>query len=48
MKNKAAVQPVGNGIARQVADIEVKVGVRADKAAQPGDKGAVKGVDAAD
>ena len=47
MKDEAAVHPVGDKVACDVADVEVQVVVGAEKAAQPGDKGAVEGVDAA-
>ena len=47
VKDEAAVHPVGDKVACDVADVEVKVVVGAEKSAQPGDKGAVEGVDAA-
>ena len=47
MEDEAAVHPVGDKVACDVADVEVQVVVGAEKAAQPGDKGAVEGVDAA-
>ena len=47
MKDEAAVHPVGDKVACDVADVEVQVVVGAEKAAQPGDKGAVEGVNAA-
>ena len=47
VKDEAAVHPVGDDVACQVADVEVQVVEGTDKAAQPGDKGAVEGVDAA-
>ena len=47
VKDEAAVHPVGDKVACDVADVEVQVVVGAEKAAQPGDKGAVEGVDAA-
>ena len=47
VKDEAAVHPVGDKVACDVADVEVQVVVGAEQSAQPGDKGAVEGVDAA-
>ena len=48
MENKSAVHPVGDDIADDVAYIEIQVVVWREIGACPGDKRAVKGVDAAD
>lgn len=48
VENKPAVHPVGDDIADDVADIEIQVVVWREIGARPGDKRAIKGVDAAD
>ena len=47
IEDEAAVHPVGDDVACQVTDVEVQVVEGTDQSAQPGDKGAVEGVDAA-
>ena len=48
MEDKAAVHPVGDDIAYDIADVEVQVVVWTENGTEPGDEGSVKGVDTAD
>ena len=48
MENKPAVHPVGDDIADDITNIKVQIVVGAKIGADPGYKGAVKGIDTAD
>ena len=47
MEDNHAVHPIGHNVGKDIADIEVKIAVGAEIGYEPGDKGAVEGVDAA-
>ena len=48
MENNPAVHPVGNDVAYDIASIKVQIVIGAKIGAEPGYKGAIKGVDTAD
>ena len=47
VENNETVHPVGDNIAHDIADVEIEIIVRGQIGAEPGNKGAIKGIDTA-